>query len=65
MILIPLLIWLQSLIEAQFLMDILKYFCWLVANGQYDTSNPWLGNIPSIIRDETMAVGKAIWEAMF
>lgn len=61
-----LLVWLISPSEGQFLLDILRYFAWVIANGQAElANNPWLGNLPGALQECARMIGKAVAEALF
>lgn len=48
---------------AQFLLDILRYFSWVVVTGEQ--VNDWLLKMPPELIDHVYEVGKAISEALF
>ena len=59
-------VWLITPQEGQFLLDILRYFAWAIANGQAElANNPWLGNLPGALQTCAKAIGKAVVEALF
>lgn len=56
-------IWLQGQSDAQFLLDILRYFAWTIVSGE--EVNEWLLLMPKELIDHVFEVGKAIAEALF
>lgn len=57
------LIWLQSQADAEFLLNILRYFSWAIVEGQANSS--WLYTMPADLKDHVYEVGKAIVDALF